>query len=245
MLKNKSWDRPDDWDYLDEEGQALWNSFADNLEQFYRDMKVHKHINYGLGSYRSVIDEASYSNFLNSLAFQDKVYNSGNMLYRISTGEGGSKRLVELSQGLLDAKYYPYVYISNFIYMFILAYETSINILRKTLTTDNLKNRKGKSVDREIGPETFLDMLKKHSSDSVIHIKLIIFKHKDLRNALAHGLFWYEDKRIYWFDDVNSPSKNSMGLDDFINNVREQTIFAQCFLWVGANLLQERFYEAF
>jgi hypothetical protein len=45
-LKNRTWDRPDDWDILNEAEKRIWNETADYLEQFYRDMKRCGHINF-------------------------------------------------------------------------------------------------------------------------------------------------------------------------------------------------------
>lgn len=246
MLRNRSWERPQDWKMLKQEEKELWHTTADNFEKFYRDMKVHKHINYGLSiRYRTEIERLSYLNFIKTLEDQDKIYRAGNMLSRIASSKQ-SKKLVSISQGLLNEEDLPYVYLSIFAFILIQTYESNINVLRKTLTTMNLTNKRGKPWNKEIedtAPADLLSLLRKHSKKSVAYIETMIFKHSKLRNALSHGLFWYESAQIYWIDDVNSSEYHSKHFEEFRDIMREQSIFTQCVLWVGGKLIEEGFYE--
>lgn len=245
MLKNPSWEKPQDWKILNKEEKKIWNTTADNIEQFYRDMKVHKHINYGLNyRYMTEIERLSYSNFWKILEDQDKIYTSGNMLIKLISFNQ-SKKLVDRSQGLLNEKDLPYVYLSTFAFILIQIYESNINVLKKTLTTNYLTNKKGESVNKEIeemAPANFLSMFRKYSKESVAHIENIILKHNKLRNALSHGLFWYENEQICWIDNVNSFEFHSIPFEEIKDIIREQSLFTQCFLWVGGNLIKEGFY---
>jgi len=110
----------------------------------------------------------------------------------------------------------------------------------------NLMNRKGEPWNKEIedtSPEDLLGMLKKHSQKPVLYIEDILFKNKPLRNAFSHGLFRYENEMICWVDNINSPESHSKPFIEFIQIVREQSMFTQCFLWVGAKLISEGFFE--
>lgn len=186
-------------------------------------------------------------NFLKTLEDQDKIYRAGNMLYRIAISEGGTQKLIELSQGKLNERDFPYVILSTIAFILIISYESNLNILKKTLTTMNLTNKKGELWDKEIentSPIILLSMLRKYSKMPVTYIENMIFKNKELRNALSHGLFWYENERIFWVDNVNSPNSHPISFKKFMTDIiREQTIFAQCFLWVGGKLISEGFFE--
>ncbi len=48
MLKNRTWDRPQDWDKMGGNEKDQWNEISDNIEQFYRDMKSQQHISTSL-----------------------------------------------------------------------------------------------------------------------------------------------------------------------------------------------------
>jgi len=246
MLKNRSWDRPQDWTILNDERKKKWSEIADNLEQFYRDMRTQRHINIGLSTWRTPDEKHSYDNFFKTLKDQNKIYDAVNMLSKIAASKGGTRRLVGISQGMLNEKDLPYVYLSTFAFVLILTYESNLNVLKKTLTTMNLKNRKGEPWNKEIEDtsiEDLLGMLKKHSQKPVLYIEDMLFKNKPLRNAFSHGLFWYENEMICWVDNVNSPESHSKTFIEFIQIVREQSMFTQCFLWVGAKLISEGFFE--
>ena len=61
--------------------------------------------------------------------------------------------------------------------MLIQIYESSVNVLRKTLTTNRLVNRRGEPWSRsieDISPITLLEMLKKYSLESVEYIQEIV-----------------------------------------------------------------------
>ena len=51
MLRNRGWDRPQDWGVMNANERIRWHEIADNLEQFYRDMRTHRHINVGLSRF--------------------------------------------------------------------------------------------------------------------------------------------------------------------------------------------------
>ena len=95
----------------------------------------------------------------------------------------------------------------------------------------------------DTSPVRLLEMLRRYSQASVSYLEENLFKHGSLRNAFSHGLFWYEDEQIIWIDNVNSPDSHTMPFIDLFRILREQTLFAQCFLWVGAKLLAEKFFE--
>lgn len=122
MLKNRSWDRPQDWTLLDDEAKKKWNKIADNFEQFYRDMRTHRHINIGLSIWMTPDEKHSYENFFKTLEDQNKMYDAANMLLKIAASKGRTRRLVSISQGMLNEKDLPYVYLSTFAFVLILAY---------------------------------------------------------------------------------------------------------------------------
>ena len=84
MNKNTEWERPEHWDELDKEGHQIWDNFANKLETFYRDMKKHNLINYGLGSDIPEYEPRAFQNFFKTLEFEDKVYRTANMLFSIN-----------------------------------------------------------------------------------------------------------------------------------------------------------------
>ena len=246
MLQNSSWTRPQDWNGLNAERKRLWQEMADVLEQFYRDMRTHLHINTGLSSYITPEEEISFKNFLKIIEDQDKVYQAANMVYSISIKPGGSKKLVDLSQGLLNEKDLPYLYFSTFAFMLIQIFESSLNVLRKTLSTMKLTNKKGEPWPRSIedtSPRTLLDLLHKDSPESVEHIQETLFKYKPIRDAFSHGLWWYENERIYYVENANSPDIHFISVEDFFSILPEQSMFGQCILWVSGMLIREGFFN--
>lgn len=56
-VKKSVFGRPQDWNILDDEEKKKWNETADNLEQFYRDMRTHRHHNTGLSKKWMTTDE--------------------------------------------------------------------------------------------------------------------------------------------------------------------------------------------
>lgn len=246
MLRNRGWDRPQDWGIMTANERCRWHEIADNLEQFYRDMRTHRHINVGLSKFMTPDEERSYRHFMKTLEDQDKIYRAGNMLSRIATSSGGSKHLVSISQDMLNDEDLPYVYLSTFAFVLIQAYESNLNVLKKTITTMALKTKSGRQWDKSVedtSPVRLLEMLRKYSQASVPYLEKNLFKHGSLRNAFSHGLFWYESEHIHWIDNVNSPDSHKIPFICFIRILREETLFAQCFLWVGAKLLTEKFFE--
>jgi hypothetical protein len=246
MLRNRGWDRPQDWGAITANEKDQWHEIADNLEQFYRDMRTHRHINVSLSSFMTPDEERSYRHFIKTLEDQDKIYRAGNMLSQIAASSGGSKHLVSISQGMLNDEDLPYVYLSTFAFILIQAFESNLNVLKKTITTMALTTRSGRQWDKSVedtSPVRLLEMLRRYSQASVSYLEENLFKHGSLRNAFSHGLFWYEDEQIFWIDNVNSPDSHTMPFIDLFRIFREQTLFAQCFLWVGAKLLAEKFFE--
>jgi len=153
----------------------------------------------------SSFETLSYQHFINILKNQNNIYDAGNMLFPIVRFPGNMKQLIRLSQGRLNEKDFPFVILSTLSYILILTYESNLNVIKKTLTTSYLTNRRGKAWDKtieETAPETLLGMLRKHSNDSVTYIEDMIFKHRNLRNALSHGLFWYENENIFYVDNI-------------------------------------------
>jgi len=241
-LKNRTWDRPKDWGILKEAEKRIWNETADNLEQFYRDMKRCGHINFFLIDNTTDYEGRANSNFYYILENQNKLYEAGNMLSAIAWS-GNSQKLIELSEGLLGDRL-PYVYLMTFAFVLIQTYESNLNVLRKTLTTDNLKPASGRARKpiEETGLETLFAMLRKHSEKATEYLEESIFRHKALRNAFSHGLFWYESGDIVWVENVNEPIKNRISLGKLRKIIRTQSQFSQCFLWVGGKLISERFF---
>ena len=245
MLKNRTWDRPEDWGILNEDEKRIWNETADNLEQFYRDMKHYGHINFFLIKNLTAYEDKAYRNFYYILENQDKLYEAGNMLSAVASSDEGSKKLIELSEGLLDDRL-PYIYLMTFAFVLIQTYESNLNVLRKTLTTDNLKTASGRDWDKpieETSLEDLLSMFRKHSEKATEYVEGSAFRHKALRNAFSHGLFWYEKGDIVWVDNVNDPMTNRISLSKLIEIIRLQSLFSQCLLWVGAKLISERFFD--
>lgn len=190
MLRNREWSRPQDWGIMKPNERSRWHEIADNLEQFYRDMRTHGHINVGLVS--TTEKARSYGHFRNTLEDQDKVYRAGNMLIRIASSSGGTKRLVSISEGMLNDKDLPYVYLSTFAFILIQAYESNLNLLKKTITTKVLKKKNGEDWDKAVEdtpPATLLGMLRKYSEASVLYLEKNLFKYGRLRNVSHTGYF--------------------------------------------------------
>ena len=67
MLKNRTWDRPQDWDKMGGNEKDQWNEISDNIEQFYRDMKSQQHISTSLNFKNMTIDEKQSYIFFTTL----------------------------------------------------------------------------------------------------------------------------------------------------------------------------------
>ena len=113
-----------------------------------------------------------------------------NMLFSIAQSKGRIRKLVELSQDMLNEKDFLYVILSTFAFILILSYESNINVLRKTLTTTYLTNKRGEIVKKEIeevAPANLLSMLRKYSRDPVkeeISIYLVLWNAKIFQTSL-------------------------------------------------------------
>ena len=176
---------------------------------------------------------------------QDRIYNAGNMFSKIFFAQR-SQELVELSKGMLNELDLSYGYISMFAYFLVLTYESNLNVIKKTLSTSNLKDKRGapwlKSIE-ETSPEDLFNLLGKYSVKPVEFLKNIIFLNKPLRNAFSHGLFWYDNERIFWILTANSIEAYNISFSEFIQLVRNQSVFSMCLLWVGGKLIEEGFFE--
>jgi len=246
MLRYETWDKPEDWGIISPEEQDAWMELAKNLEQFYRNMRTHRHINTGLSKYATPDEVRSYQFLMKIFEDQNKIYDATNMLARISLSDGGSKPLVVKSDGMLTEKDLPYVFLSQFAWTLIQTYESVTNVIKITITTMNLKTKKGAPWPRDIEDtslETLLDLLRKDSNEQITYIENIIYKNKEIRNAFSHGLFWYENERIFWIGNISSSEPNSIYFKEFINRLREQSLFTQCFLWSVGKLIQENLFE--
>ena len=140
-LRNRDWASPKDWGIMNAEEKSRWHEIADNIEQFYREMRTHGHVNLSLA--QPPDESRSFGHFMKTLQDQDKIYRAGNMLIQIAASKGGSKRLVSNSKGMLNDKDLPYVYLSTFAFVLIQAYESNLNVLKKTITTKTLKTKSG------------------------------------------------------------------------------------------------------
>src|SRR4030042_1026825 len=226
MLTNSTWTRPQDWDIISDEEKSLWNDLANDYEQFYRDMRKAKHINTGLSSYGSPLELKAYHNFLNILEDQDKMYNSTNILWRISSNEGGLKEFSRVNQKYFEERDLSYLVLSQFCWSITQTYETFLNIVRKTLVTDNLVNRRGACWPRSISetpPDTLFDLLH-NDSELANFMKDVLLKNKLLRNAISHGLIWYEAEQIFWVDNIESSDTHQISFLDFVKTIREQSL---------------------
>ena len=246
MLKNRTCDRPQDWGLMEDSEKDQWNELTDNIEQFYRDLKSHKHISPSLNFRRMTLDEQeSFAFFYKTMEAQDRIYNAGNMFSKILFADK-SRELVELSKGMLNDLDLLYAYISMFAYFLVLSYESNLNVIKKTITTSNLKKKNGapwnKSIEKT-GPEDLFNLLEKYSVKPVQFLKNIIFKNKPLRNAFSHGLFWYQEEQIYWISTANSIEANNISFEKFIQLVRAQSVFSMCLIWVGGKLIAEGFFK--
>jgi len=74
-------------------------------------------------------------------------------------------------------------------------------------------------------------------------MKGISLKNKLLRNAISHGLIWYESEQIYWVDNIESSNTNQIAFLDFIKTIRKQSLTLQCLLWVTGHLIRTKFFS--
>ena len=122
-------------------------------------MKSQQHISTSLNFKNMTIDEKqSYIFFYNTMETQDRIYNAGNMFSKIFFAQR-SQELVELSKGMLNELDLSYGYLSMFAYFLVLTYESNLNVIKKTLSTSNLKDKRGapwlKSIE-ETKPRRFV-----------------------------------------------------------------------------------------
>ena len=228
---------------MKEKEKRLWESTAKTLIEFYEKMKLNKHINFRLNQNISGKDREAYEIFYKILEDGDKMKEATNLLYRISISPGGSKKFAEKNN--IDEKILPYLYLSQFSWSIAQGYELFLNVLKKTLTTNNLTNKKGEPLGKPIEKtalEKVLDMLKKHT-ETAKDIKEIMENRKSLRNGLSHGLFWYENEEIHWVDSVSVNKTESLSFKCFIKTARTQSLYSECLLWVTGKLLAEDFFS--
>jgi hypothetical protein len=158
----------------------------------------------------------------------------------------GIKYVPETRARAINEKDLPYVYLSTFAFVLIQVYESALNVIRKTLTTMRLVTKNGTpwiKLIEDTSPETLFNLLAKDSPATVSFIRDRLFKYKPLRNALSHGLFWFERESIFYLENPNSHQAETITLLDFFSFLPEQTMFSQCLLWITGKLLQEQFFE--
>jgi hypothetical protein len=207
-------------------------------------MKTEGHINLKLDTRVTGKDLQKVKTFLKIIEDAMKMIDATNILYRIATKDGGTREFAEKNK--IDETLLPYLFLSQFGKSIAQSHEMFLNTLKMTLTTDNLKNRKGEPCKESIGeisPIKLLDMLKKHTSTAE-KIKQIIESNKELRNAISHGLIWYENKKIYWADSTEINQICNVTFKEFAKKRgRTASLSAECLRWTVKNLVGENFFS--
>jgi len=151
----------------------------------------------------------------------DKLSDVYNMLFKIFEERGRSKKFAEYnkSYGFTEDRL-AHLFLSEIISTFLRTTELFRNCFLITL-----KARKGFSSRMTLGQ--LLSQLEKVAPKSKVITKKIDV---NLRNALAHGLFWLEGVVLNYYEDIKLEKERSIRIDHLWNKVHEHSKITQCLI---------------
>ena len=159
--------------------------------------------------------------FLNIMKTSDKLNDVYNMLFQIFEERGRSKKFTEHNKdyGFTENRL-AYLFLSEIMSTFLRTTELFKNCFLFTL-----KVRKGFTSRMTLGQ--LLRELENVSPRSKVIAKKIDV---DLRNALAHGMFWMEGIVLNYYEDIKLKKEKSIGIDHLWGKVREHSKITQCLI---------------
>lgn len=200
---------------LSSEDQKQALGIVSNLHQIFEDLRKQ-------GILRLTLrDGWERTKFLNIMKTSDKLNDVYNMLFHIFEERGRSKKFAEHNKdyGFSEDRL-AYLFLSEIISTFIRTTEQFRNVFLFTL-----KSRKG------FTPRTTLGRLLRELKKMCPRSKAIVEKiDVDLRNALAHGMFWMEGIVLNYYEDMRMKEQKSIRIDYLWGKVREHSKFAQCLI---------------
>ena len=162
------------------------------------------------------------TNFPKILRDSDNLFEAYNMLFDILGKGGRSMEFVEHNKNFgFNEKGLAYLFLSESIATFQRNAE-----LFKNCFLFILKLRRGFRRKMTLGQ--FLRKLVDVAGTKGQRITQEI--DVDLRNALAHGLFWMNRTELVYFKDVSLKKEKRIGLDELWMKTRDQSIVTQCFI---------------
>lgn len=196
-----------------EQKEAL--GIVSNLHQIFEDLKKQ-------GILRlSLRDGYERTKFVNIMKTSDKLNDVYNMLFRIFEERGRSRKFAEHNNrfGFTEDRL-AYLFLSEVLSTFLRTTEQFRNCFLFTL-----KSRKGFTSRMGLG-QLFKQLIKVALRSKAISKKMDV----DLRNALAHGMFWMEGIMLNYYEDIRMKKKRSIRMDHLWGKVREHSRFTQCLI---------------
>ena len=203
-------------DSLSPEEQRFALHIVSHLQNIFKKLEKEGYLRARL---RGTIERTS---FLKILTDSDKLFEAYNMLFRIFEKKGRSKKFVEHNKryGLYD-KGLAYLFLSESIATFQRGVE-----LFKNCFLFILKPRRGFKTKMTLGQ--FLKRLIDATGTKGQRLAQEI--DVDLRNALAHGLFWMNRVELVYCEDVALKKQKRIRLDNLWMKTRKQSIVTQCLI---------------
>lgn len=194
---------------------------ASNLQDIFEDLRKKGHQRTKLRG------EKERSNFISILRDSDNLFASYNMLFRIFGEKGRSKEFVIHNEkfGLYD-KGIAYLFLSESISTFQRSAELFKNCFLFTL-----KARRSFRAKMTLGQflQRLVDVTGTKGKAIAEEIDV------DLRNGLAHGLFWMDGVELIFCADVTLKKQERIRLDALWIKTRKQSIVSQCLIKLVAD----------
>lgn len=231
--------KPENWDVLSENEKTIWKDLEITLVAFFSDLKKE----------RLILPEPYVirKNLQTILNYQQELYNVSLVIQRICSPKRGTIAFVTENTEFNNGNELLNWYLSYFGFMIIQAHELFRNILLNTLNTGKMTNKKGKPIGKRITKWSLiklLDYLKnKKITDKTEDLKILFLGTNQLRNAFAHGLFWFEFPNIFWLDNITTTEPEHIEFGAFMTLFRELNIRLECTIWVSSQLFKENFFK--
>lgn len=231
--------QPENWGVFSENEKTIWKDLEILLVAFFSDLKKE-----GL-----ILSEPYVirKNLQTILDYQQELYNVSLVIQRICSPKRGMSAFVTNNTEFNNVNELLNWYLSYFGFMVIQAHELFRNVLLNILNTGKMTNKKGKPIGKKITKWSLVKLLDylrdKKITNKTEDLKNFFLDTNQLRNAFAHGLFWFEFPNIFWLDNITTIKPEHIEFGDFMNLFRELNIRLECTIWVSAQLFKEDFFK--
>jgi hypothetical protein len=172
-------------------------------------------------------ENAERTKFISIMKDSDRLSAAYNMLFHVFATKGLSRTFAEHNvQFGFDEDGVAYLFLSESISTVVRTSELFKNAFLYVLRTTRKHSKDGFWSDMTLGQlSKSLDL-----STNGLSLFLTDKMNIELRNALAHGLFWLEGSILIYCDDITLQKQSEIAVSELWIKTRQQSLILQCLL---------------